>query len=154
MATKRRRGRLFLQSAFFVSTKNNQNPQRGGSTPSGVRERSEGSPGAGLSSGTSVKEGAIFIYEKWRQNAGEADCSYNLHFLCQQKITRRTNGGRQSPGAGMDVKYLSEIWQMLSFFIVDFPEVCDIIFSLSGRAEKLPAAALRCMMGSGCSQCN
>ena len=50
------------------------------------------SPDAGLSSVTSVKEEAIFIYEKWRQNAGEADCFYNLHFLCQQKITKIPKG--------------------------------------------------------------
>ena len=48
-----------------MSTKKEPVPQRGGSTSrSDVRERSEGNPSAGLSSGASAEEEAIFIASK------------------------------------------------------------------------------------------
>ena len=53
---------VLQQPLFFVSTKKEPVPQRGGSTSrSDVRERSEGNPSAGLSSGASAEEEAIFI---------------------------------------------------------------------------------------------
>ena len=53
---------VLQQPLFFVSTKKEPVPQRGGSTSrSDVRERSEGNPNAGLSSGASAEEEAIFI---------------------------------------------------------------------------------------------